>query len=108
MAEEVHTLTVQKYSHSYIKKIIRKAGYSLQKNQKYDQVGSSHPKRNDQFEYIEAKKVDYLALGLPVISIESKSKEKVGDFINPGREYRKRKNPRRVLDHDFAFKFKEI
>ena len=108
VAEEVYALTGQKYSHSSIKKIIRKADYSLQKNQKYDQVGSSHPKRNDQFEFIETKKVEYLAQKLPVISIDSKSKEKVGDFINSGREYRKTKNPRRVLDHDFAFKFKEI
>lgn len=108
VAEEIYALTGQMYSHSSIKKIIRKAGYSLQKNQKYNQVGSGHPKRNNQFEYIEAKKVEYLELGLPVISIDSKSKEKLGDFINSGREYRKRKSPRRVLDHDFAFKFKDI
>ena len=108
VADEIEKETGHKYSHGAIKKVIRKAGYSLHKNQKYNQIGSEHPKRNDQFEHIKRRKNAYIRRGEPVISIDTKAKEKVGDFINAGREYRKKGNPRRVLDHDFAFKFEDI
>lgn len=106
--QEVLSITGQAYSKASIKQILRKMGYSPQKNQKYNQAGKEHPQRNDQFEHIEEMKKKYLANGCPVISIDSKAKEKVGDFINTGREYRKTKQPGRVLDHDFAFKFNQI
>ena len=106
--QEIMDITGQCYSKASIKAILRKMGYSLQKNQKYNQVGCRHPLRDRQFRRIEEIKNEYLEKGWPVVSIDSKAKEKVGDFINSGQEYRKRHCPRRVLDHDFAMKFSEI
>lgn len=108
VTEEVLRITGQKYSHSSIKRYIRKYGYSLQKNQKYDQVGKPNPMRNEQFLHIAQRKADYLNTGDPVISIDTKAKEKLGDFINSGHEYRKIGCPRRVLDHDFAYEYSKI
>ena len=108
VADEVFSLTGRKYSHSSIKKLIRLNGYSLQKNQKFDQVGKKHPLRDEQYQHIQELKKTFLDAGDPVISIDTKAKEKLGDFIRPGKEYRKTHDPRRVLDHDFAFKFNEI
>ena len=105
---EIVSRTGQMYSKTSIKTILRKMGYSLQKNQKYNQVGASHPMRNSQFLHIEKVKEEYLSKGWPIISIDAKAKEKIGDFINVGREYRRKGEPRRVLDHDFAFKFNQI
>jgi transposase len=94
-------------SHSLttIRKMLGKLEYSRQKNQKYNQVGDDHPQRDEQFRNIEETVQDYIGKGLPVISIDTKAKEKLGDFIRPGREWRMTGCPRRVLDHDFAFPF---
>ena len=108
IAEEVESCTGQHYSHSSIKKILRVLGFSLQKNQKYQQVGKAHPERNDQYQHIVNTINHYLKSGNPVISVDTKSKEKLGAFIRTGREYRYKGNPRHVLDHDFALKFTEI
>jgi hypothetical protein len=97
-----------RYSHTSIKNILRRLNYSLQKNQKYDQVGRAHPMRDMQFCHISAKKHEYISNGDPVISIDTKAKEKLGDFIRPGTEYRRKHDPKRVLDHDFAFTYREI
>lgn len=106
--DEIYELIGVHYSHSSIKKIVRKLGYSLQKNQKYYQACVSHPKRDEQFQHIKARREDYLSTGDPIISIDTKAKEKLGDFIRAGLEYRKKKDPRRVLDHDFAFTYAQI
>ena len=108
ICEEVYKKTRQHYSHSSIKSIVRKLGYSLQKNQKYNQVGDAHPMRDAQFQHIEARRNEYISDGDPVISIDTKAKEKLGDFIRSGVEYRKKGDPRRVLDHDFAFTYEYI
>ena len=108
IADEVFKKTRLRYSHTSIKNILRRLNYSLQKNQKYDQVGRAHPMRNMQFCHISAKKHEYISNGDPVISIDTKAKEKLGDFIRPGTEYRRKHDPKRVLDHDFAFSYKEI
>ena len=108
ISAEVYKKTGRKYSHNSIKRIVRKIGFSLQRNQKYDQVGKQHPKRNEQFEHIKEREDDYLRSGDPIISIDTKAKEKLGDFIRPGRECRMKGCPRRVLDHDFALRFDEI
>jgi len=65
------------------------------------QVGEPHPDRNEQFEHINATAASYLAEGEPVISIDTKKKENIGNFKNNGKEYREKKDPRKVLDHDF-------
>ena len=85
-------------------RLLRKLDYSLQSNKKMLQVGEVHPDRNDQFEYInDLVKVMVLA-GQPVISVDTKKKENIGNFKNDGKEYRKNKDPRKVLDHDFPLK----
>lgn len=76
-------------------------GYSLQSNRKMLQSGESHPDRNAQFEYINMMAKAFMEEGLPVISVDTKKKELVGNYANNGQEYRKKKNPRLVLDHDF-------
>ena len=81
--------------------ILEKLGYSKQANQKMLQVGDPHPNRNEQFEFINSKAADFLEKGLPVISVDTKKKENIGNFKNNGQEYRKTKDPRKVLDHDF-------
>jgi hypothetical protein len=75
-------------------------GYSLQANQKTLE-GSSHPDRNAQFEHINAKVVEQLVAGNPVISVDTKKKELVGEFKNGGRELRPKGNPEKVNVHDF-------
>ena len=91
-------------SHTVVAGELTKMGYSKQLNQKMLQVGSAHPKRNEQFEYIDTTSKAYIAEGVPVISIDCKKKENLGNFKNNGAEYRQTKNPRKVLDHDFLIK----
>jgi len=81
--------------------ILDKMGYSKQQNQKMLQVGKQHPDRNEQFEFINSKAAEFLSQGLPVISVDTKKKEKIGNFKNNGKEYRSKGDPRKVLDHDF-------
>jgi hypothetical protein len=68
------------------------------------QAGKPHPDRNAQFEYINATAAAFLKRGEPVISVDTKKKEKIGNFKNDGSEYRPKKQPRKVLDHDFPLK----
>jgi hypothetical protein len=81
--------------------ILENLGYSKQANQKMLQVGIPHPDRNTQFEFINNKAKDFINAGEPVISVDTKKKENIGNFKNDGTEYRKNKDPRKVLDHDF-------
>ena len=81
--------------------ILEKLGYSKQTNQKMLQVGEPHPDRNQQFEFINNKAARFLKQGLPVISVDTKKKENIGNFKNNGLEYRKAGDPRKVWDHDF-------
>ena len=90
--------------HNVVGDILEEQGYSLQLNQKMLQIGEEHPDRNDQFEFINGKAKQFLELGNPVISIDAKKKENVGNFINNGTSYSKSKNPTKVLDHDFPIK----
>ena len=76
-------------------------GYSKQVNQKMLQVGKPSPNRDEQFQYINDTAHEYLEVGDPVISVDTKKKENIGNFKNDGAEYRKNKDPRKVLDHDF-------
>jgi hypothetical protein len=68
------------------------------------QVGEAHPDRNAQFEHINATAAEYIERGEPVISVDTKKKETIGNFKNGGQEYRGNKDPRKVLDHDFPIK----
>ena len=80
-----------------------KLGFSRQHNRKADE-GSRHPDRNAQFEHINAKVIAAQAAGQPVISVDTKKKELVGNFKNGGTDYRPKGNPRRVNVHDFEDK----
>ena len=78
-------------------------GFSLQSNRKVRE-GSQHPDRDAQFRYInEITKAALAAVG-PVLSVDTKKKELVGDFKNGGREWRRKGSPERVRTHDFKDK----
>jgi DDE family transposase len=76
------------------------SGYSLQATQKTLE-GSTHPDRNDQFEFINDRVDAFHGRGAPVISVDTKKKELVGAFQNPGREWQPSGEPVPVRVHDF-------
>ena len=84
-------------------RLLRKAGYSLQGNRKTKE-GASHPDRNAQFEHINAQAMAFMRRGQPVISVDTKKKELVGEFKNGGREWLPQGEPDEVRVHDFLDK----
>ena len=84
-------------------RLLRAAGYSLQGNRKTKE-GGSHPDRNAQFEHINATVKQFQRRKQPVISVDTKKKELVGDFKNGGREWRPQGEPDEVRVHDFLDK----
>jgi hypothetical protein len=79
---------------------LRALGYSLQANRK-TREGSHHMDRDAQFHYINDQAINFLTAGDPVISVDTKKKELVGDFKNQGREWRPKGTPEAVQVHDF-------
>jgi hypothetical protein len=77
------------------------SGYSLQANRKMRE-GSDHPDRNAQFEYINRQVLRLQKRGQPVVSVDTKKKELVGDFKNSGQQWRPKGEPEKVRVHDFA------
>jgi len=86
-----------------VRKRLDELGYSRQSNRKADE-GSSHPDRNAQFEHINAEVIATQAAGQPVISVDTKKKELVGNYKNGGSDYRPKGEPERVKVHDFPDK----
>ena len=86
-----------------VRKELVKLGFSRQSNRKADE-GSKHPDRDAQFEHINAKVVAAQAQQQPVISVDTKKKELIGNFKNGGTDYRPKGNPQRVNVHDFEDK----
>ena len=86
-----------------VAKLLGLLGYSLQANVK-TREGSSHPDRDAQFEHINALVQAAVSAGEPVISVDTKKKELVGDFKNAGREWRPKGEPELVRVHDFKDK----
>ena len=82
-------------------RLLKRLNFSLQANCK-TREGANHPDRNAQFEHINAEVKAFQASGQPVISVDTKKKELVGDFKNGGRELRPKGNPEPVRVHDFA------
>jgi hypothetical protein len=82
-------------------RLLKRLGFSLQANSK-TREGANHPDRNAQFEHINAEVKAFQAAGEPVISVDTKKKELVGDFKNGGRELRSKGQPEPVRVHDFA------
>ena len=99
------TLTQQGHAvrHATVGTLLDQAGFSLQANRK-TREGKSHPDRNAQFEYINKLVKRLQRRGQPVVSVDTKKKELVGDFKNGGREYRRRRRPAPVRVHDFLDK----
>jgi len=88
-------------SHQLVSALLHELGYSLQANRKTIE-GTSHPDRDAQFEHINRRVRHFLRAGDPVISVDTKKKELVGNFKNGGRELRPQGDPQRVLVHDFV------
>jgi len=88
-------------SHMLVAELLHEQKYSLQANRKTKE-GSSHPDRNAQFEYINAKATEFLNRGQPAISVDTKKKEQVGEYKNGGREWRPKGQPEPVQMHDFG------
>lgn len=87
-------------SSTSVGRILNKLGYRLQSVRKRNE-GASHPDRNAQFEHINATASEYLSQNQPVISVDTKKKELVGDFKNGGREWQPKGTPESALVHDF-------
>lgn len=90
-------------SHGKVGPLLQALNYSLQGLRK-TREGTSHPARNAQFEYLNAQVKDFQHRGQPVVSVDTKKKELVGDFANSGREYYPQGAPERVRVHDFIDK----
>src|SRR5919199_4931451 len=85
-------------SHQLVAELVQAAGYSLQANRK-TREGGAQPDRDAQFAHIAALSADYLATGDPVISVDAKKKELIGDFKNGGQEWRTTGEPEEVRVH---------
>jgi len=83
-------------SQATVWRMLEELGYSMQSNRK-TREGGRHPDRNGQFEFINRSVKDFLARGLPAISVDTKKKELVGSFKNGGQEWEKRAAPRRSM-----------
>jgi hypothetical protein len=86
-----------------VARLLKQAGYSLQANRK-TREGSSHPDRNAQFEYINNQVSAFQKQNQPVISVDTKKKELVGEFKNAGQEWQPKGEPEKVKVHDFPEK----
>jgi len=87
-------------SHMTIERLLGVLGYSQQGNRK-NKEGASSPERDDQFRYINTTVKKFVEAGDPVLSIDGKKREQVGDFKNPGKTWRKKGDPREVNVYDF-------
>ena len=90
-------------SHTVVGELLTQQKFSLQANRK-TREGGDHPDRDAQFLHIEQSVADALAAKQPVISVDTKKKELVGDFKNAGREWRPKGRPEDVRVHDFLIK----
>lgn len=95
-------LTRQKHSvsHEKVAQLLRDQNYSLQSNRKTEE-GADHPDRDAQFRHISAQVKRALATGTPVISVDTKKKELLGNYDNSGQQWLPAKKPVKVNGHDF-------
>ena len=92
-----------KISHNAVGMLLKEQGYSLQANRKTHE-GGNHPDRDEQFEFINNQSKVYLGKGQPVISVDCKKKELIGNFKNNGKEWELQKTPTKVNVYDFVDK----
>jgi len=81
-------------------RLLHEEGFSTQSNARVSE-GKRHPDRDAQFRYIAAQASGHLAAGQPVISVDAKKKEQVGEYAQAGREWRPRGDPVQARSHDF-------
>jgi len=95
-------LTEQRHPVSYVRvaQLLHAQNYSLQSNRKLEE-GEDHPDRDAQFQHINRSVKRALAAGWPVISVDTKKKELVGNYANAGQQWLPAKRPRQVQGHDF-------
>ena len=99
LAEELQAMG-HDVSHRLVADLLHACGYSLQANRK-TREGSQHLDRDAQFRYINDRVRTFQKRHQPVVSVDTKKKELVGDFKNSGREWRPKKDPEPVRVHDF-------
>jgi hypothetical protein len=87
-------------SHTKVAQILHSLNYSLQSNRKTEE-GADHPDRDAQFRHINAAVSQSMELGLPVISVDTKKKELIGNYANEGQQWLAAKEPIKVQGHDF-------
>src|SRR6266851_3259059 len=102
LAEEL-TCQGHRLSHTKVAQLLEGLGYSLQGLRKTKE-GATHPDRNAQFAYINEQVQAFQRRGQPVVSVDTKKKELVGDFANGGREYQPKGHPEKVRVYDFVDK----
>ena len=102
LAEELQRLGHQ-VSYRTVARMLHKMGYSLQANRKTKE-GDDDPDRDAQFEHINKRVRSFQRRGQPVISVDAKHRELVGDFKQSGREWQPEGSPERVRTHDFRDK----
>ena len=98
LTEKQHQVSPRK-----VAQLLHQLDYSLQANRK-TREGIKHPDRNEQFEYIYESVQKSHRSGQPVVSVDTKKKELIGDFSNVGKEYRKKGSPVETRMHDFPDK----
>ena len=99
LAEELQQAGHQ-VSHMTVDRLLQEMGYGLQANRKTEE-GRQHPDRDEQFRFIARRVRSFQRRGQPAISIDAKHREIVGNFKNPGRQWRRKGEPERVNVHDF-------
>jgi transposase len=99
LAEELQAME-HEVSYRTVARVLTEAGFSLQANRK-TREGEQHVDRDEQFRYIDRLVRAQLRRGAPAVSVDTKKKELVGDFKNPGREWRPKGEPEPVRVHDF-------
>lgn len=97
----------QAVSASSVGRLLKEKNYSLRLNRK-SIAETNHPQRDEQFQAIAAMRKQFEDAGHPVLSLDTKKKELVGNFRNPGRIWTKEEEVRRVYDHDFRTLAKAI
>jgi len=95
-------LTWQKHpiSHMKVAQLLHAQGYSLQSNRKMEE-GADHPDRDAQFRHINSRAKRMLAKGAPVVSVDTKKKELIGNYANGGQQWLPQGKPVKVQGHDF-------
>jgi len=104
LARELTARRHSSISHEKVAQFLRDMGYSLQGNRKTEE-GEDHPDRDAQFRHINREVRRAMAQGWPVISVDTKKKELVGNYVNKGRQWRQKKTAEKVNGHDFPGKF---